>query len=469
MISKISLLFFFILFYSSSIQAQNSDFTPLGGEFVYNVNKYPCLTNLQRANIKSRLQNNVEQLKVQNKWIEPEIVSRGSHASFIWPVQKAAGVSYNDVWSISNYVDHNTAYPNQLTDYNCGTRTYDTNSGYNHQGIDIFTWPFSWKLMDNDEAEIIAGASGQIISKSDGQFDRSCGFNNNQWNAVYIQHSDGSIAWYGHMKSGSLTTKNVGESVTQGEYLGIIGSSGNSTGPHLHFEIYEDNSFAQLIDPYSGTCNSLNGDSWWQSQKPYSNPNINAVLTHNAPPVFPTCPTTETTNESDLFNFSDTIYFGLYLRDQASGTNVNLKIIRPDNSILYDWNFNLTADYTASWWYWSNTNVFNVDGEWKWQATYQGQTVTHPFTVEGNLGIDELNFNATSIYPNPFKDVINISSQSFISNATIMDISGKLIKTIHSPYESIESLSLRSVSNGMYFLILESDSNQMKIIKLIKK
>lgn len=34
---------------------------------------------------------------------------------------------------------------------------------------------------------------GQIIAKGDGQFDRSCGFNNNVWNAVYIQHSDGSV------------------------------------------------------------------------------------------------------------------------------------------------------------------------------------------------------------------------------------------------------------------------------------
>ena len=156
------------------------------------------------------------------------------------------------MWSISNYVDHNSAYPNQLQDYNCGTKTYDTSSGYNHQGIDIFTWPFTWKMVDDNSVEIIAAAPGQIIAKGDGQFDRSCGFNNNPWNAVYVRHGDGSVAWYGHMKNGSLTTKNVGDFVNLGEYLGIVGSSGNSTGPHLHFEVYQNDTYTNLIDPYTG-------------------------------------------------------------------------------------------------------------------------------------------------------------------------------------------------------------------------
>jgi murein DD-endopeptidase MepM/ murein hydrolase activator NlpD len=108
--------------------------------------------------------------------------------------------------------------------------------------------------MDSNDVEIVSAAAGTILYKSDGNFDRSCTFNNNNWNAVYVQHSDGSVAWYGHMKAGTLTTKNVGASVAQGEYLGVVGSSGNSTGPHLHFEVYDSGN--NLIDPYAGTCNT---------------------------------------------------------------------------------------------------------------------------------------------------------------------------------------------------------------------
>ena len=372
------------------------------------------------------------------------------------------------MWSISNYVDHNSAYPNQLQDYNCGTKTYDTSSGYNHQGIDIFTWPFTWKMVDDNSVEIIAAAPGQIIAKGDGQFDRSCGFNNNPWNAVYVRHGDGSVAWYGHMKNGSLTTKDVGDFVNLGEYLGIVGSSGNSTGPHLHFEVYQNDTYTNLIDPYTGACNSLNVDTWWQTQKPYTNPNINAVLTHSAPPVFPTCPNSETTNTSNTFDASATIYFAIYMRDQANGTSINLKIIRPDNSVLYNWNYNFTANYAASYWYWYYSGVYNMNGQWKWEATYNGQTITHTFNVSGALGIDDEDFNTTSVYPNPFNDAVTISSNSFIKKATVVDILGKTVKTIESQSENITEVNLETVSNGLYFLTLESDTGQKKTIKLIK-
>ena len=45
------------------------------------------------------------------------------------------------------------------------------------------------------------------------------------------------MAWYGHLKRGSVTPKVVGAPVAAGEYLGTGGRFGNSTGPHLHFEL----------------------------------------------------------------------------------------------------------------------------------------------------------------------------------------------------------------------------------------
>ncbi|WP_452227192.1 peptidoglycan DD-metalloendopeptidase family protein [Lacinutrix cladophorae] len=451
-----------------TLHAQESSKKINGSEYSFNEAKNPCLTFEQRKNIKAFLKENEEILKQENKLAFKETNRAGGHVLFDWPIQQASSSNYNDSWAISGYVDHNVNFPNQLLDFNCGTQTYDTSGGYNHQGVDVYLWPFTWKQMDDNATEIIAAADGQIIGKSDGYYDRSCGFNNNQWNAVYVQHNDGSIAWYGHMKNGSVTTKNIGETVSVGEVLGVVGSSGNSTGPHLHFEVYTDSSYTQLVDPFYGTCNSLNTDSWWNSQKPYSNPNINAALTHTDNPiVFPTCPTAETTYESDIFELGDTIYLTAFLRDQIAGTNLSVQILRPDNSVFYNSSFNTTAT-SSSWYYWWYFTSFDAIGEWKWEVTYEGQTVTHLFTIQ-TLSVDENEIQTISVYPNPTKDFIHISTEKLIFKASLVDVQGKTIKTIHNVSNGIKKVNLGDVSNGMYFLTLESETNKKKTFKIIKE
>jgi murein DD-endopeptidase MepM/ murein hydrolase activator NlpD len=154
---------------------------------------------------------------------------------FRWPVQWVNQTEGNSFFGLSNYVDHNPAF-NAVRDFNCGSRTYNT-PNYNHKGTDIYLWPAWWKMMADGEVNVVASAKGRIVYRVDGNFDRQCNFNSSNWNAVYLQHSDSLITWYGHLKKNSVTTKQVGVTVSEGEYLGKVGSSGNSTGPHLHFEI----------------------------------------------------------------------------------------------------------------------------------------------------------------------------------------------------------------------------------------
>lgn len=73
-------------------------------------------------------------------------------------------------------------------------------------------------------------------------------------NYVVLQHtgSDGSIFYtlYGHMINGSIQVS-VGENVEQGRVLGTMGSTGNSTGPHLHFEVrLGKNTSANAVNPF---------------------------------------------------------------------------------------------------------------------------------------------------------------------------------------------------------------------------
>lgn len=53
-------------------------------------------------------------------------------------------------------------------------------------------------------------------------------------NAVYVEHSGGFQTRYAHM---SALTVSTGDQVSQGDRVGLVGSTGNSTGPHMHFEI----------------------------------------------------------------------------------------------------------------------------------------------------------------------------------------------------------------------------------------
>jgi murein DD-endopeptidase MepM/ murein hydrolase activator NlpD len=56
-------------------------------------------------------------------------------------------------------------------------------------------------------------------------------------NLVKIEHDDNYMTLYGHLNK--ITVEN-GDTVKQGDVIGLMGSTGKSTGPHLHFEIHKD-------------------------------------------------------------------------------------------------------------------------------------------------------------------------------------------------------------------------------------
>ena len=251
------------------------------------------LTPEQRASINRMLKENETRLRSEGK-IKPAVST--AVTLFAWPLKQAPGFNDYGFYEIGNYVDQDPA-PVSILDYNCGTRTYD-----GHYGTDIGLWPFGWQKMARNAVQVIAAAPGIIIGKTDNNFDLNCQFCTTCiWNAVYIIHADGSVAWYGHLKAGSLTSKGIGESVEVGEYLGTVGSSGYSTGPHLHFEVQADNSATlppNLVDPWAGACNILNENtSWWADQQPYRFPQLNKIMLHGTQPVIAQCASDEVVNE----------------------------------------------------------------------------------------------------------------------------------------------------------------------------
>ena len=104
----------------------------------------------------------------------------------------------------------------------------------NHKGIDIGGVGYT--------TEIHAAKAGTVIVS---QYSRSYG------NYVVVSHGSGNTTLYAHMSSRKVS---VGQYVNQGDVLGITGSTGNSTGPHLHFEITEN---GVRIDPLKYLTNYI--------------------------------------------------------------------------------------------------------------------------------------------------------------------------------------------------------------------
>ena len=310
-------------------------------------------------------------------------------SGLVWPLgpNPGAGMDYH---GISNFVDLEPAYPNQLRDYTCSNRTYDTQGGYNHRGIDYFTWPFPWQLMDQGTVDVVAVAPGIVINAVDGNNDRSCSMNAPDTpNYVAVQHGDGTVARYLHMKNGSVAVT-VGSSVVAGQRLGKVGSSGVSTGPHLHLELRASSSAgAAVIEPHNGTCNAV--ASAWTAQRPYRQPAVNRLSTHSGAPQSPSCqgatmPGTDTPNFKNAFMPGEAIVFMAAYRDQAPGQVTQFRVLRPDNSVHNSWNFDSASQnaptYNASYWYWNQTLPANApNGLWTFESTFQGVTKRHHFRV----------------------------------------------------------------------------------------
>lgn len=90
-----------------------------------------------------------------------------------------------------------------------------------------------------------AAASGTVLAT---------GWSSSYGNNVQIKHSDGTYTFYAHLLSKSAS---AGQTVSAGEVIGLVGSTGNSSGPHLHFEV--------RTSPNFGAGNFINPMNWLAS------------------------------------------------------------------------------------------------------------------------------------------------------------------------------------------------------------
>ncbi|WP_037914644.1 M23 family metallopeptidase [Actinacidiphila yeochonensis] len=101
-------------------------------------------------------------------------------------------------------------------------------SSGSHTGVDFLV---------NSGTPVHAVAAGTVVSAgADGAYG----------NDVILKHADGRYTLYGHLTTPLVS---AGQTVTEGQEIGISGATGNVTGPHLHFEVRTTPYYGSDIDP----------------------------------------------------------------------------------------------------------------------------------------------------------------------------------------------------------------------------
>ncbi len=212
-----------------------------------------------------------------------------------WPVRCEDGSERNCLHPKIGYAD----IDEQNLAFNCGPPGYE-----GHRGTDLVVR----QEQINGQHEAIAAAPGEVMFVHDGKYDNcpnaehpDCnrnppgplqpGYNHGTTTCSalgpYCNGSAGSCFWcftggnyvvlrhegiphtfatyYAHLRTGSVTVKK-GDSVERGDVLGYLASSGNSTGHHLHFEVW-DKGFYKPVDPWPGPCSSNAQINYWQTKE----------------------------------------------------------------------------------------------------------------------------------------------------------------------------------------------------------
>ncbi|MBZ4420658.1 peptidoglycan DD-metalloendopeptidase family protein [Myxococcus sp. RHSTA-1-4] len=267
-----------------------------------------------------------------------------------WPLSGANG----RVWMVNNYVDLDPA-ASLLEDYLGFTgslaRTYD-----GHRGIDIDI--SSFREMDSGSALVRAAAPGIVTFVEEGQFDRNTSCTGN-WNVVRIQHANGYDTLYGHLKRNSVVV-NVGDTVTAGQVLGVAGSSGCSTQPHLHFELQDCSNTA--VESFSL--------GMWASPPAYHAPSdvMDVMLRKGA---ISTQQIKDPAPNPTLYAPGETLGIGLSMSGRG-GDVVDLSLTAPDGVVdAWTWNVPGAARYRHMYPAWPKV-VGSTPGTWTLRVRING-------------------------------------------------------------------------------------------------
>ncbi|HBO46410.1 MAG TPA: hypothetical protein DD670_21275, partial [Planctomycetaceae bacterium] len=227
---------------------------------------------------------------------------------FLTPI---GGVPFED-WAVVNYVDLTPG--SEISDYRGGTYTYE-----GHGGVDYVLANFA--QMDQG-VPVVAAAAGTVIAVEDSRFDRNYldHIVDTEPNYVIVDHGNGLWTNYVHLRKDSVGVS-VGQVMSAGQQLGLVGSSGYSYDPHLHFEVTRN---GNIIETY------MDPGYWWNEPLAYAG-DMPGSLDHGMTDHLPdNTEIHERPERTDVFRGGDVPFLWLNLHGVEEGDSLDFRFYRPD-------------------------------------------------------------------------------------------------------------------------------------------
>ena len=175
------------------------------------------------------LQNQLEQFEADKREIQNELaeIARKEAASGGTTIIQGSPSNYGYIFPVAG-----------LSLANINNKNYPSYRG--HTGVDV--------NINVTGKSVVAVKSGTVVTSK--ALKNANGTYRSYGEYVVINHHDGTMTLYAHMLAGSRRVIE-GQSVSQGQVLGIVGSTGKSTGTHLHFEVRKNGACVNPL-PYLG-------------------------------------------------------------------------------------------------------------------------------------------------------------------------------------------------------------------------
>ncbi len=272
-----------------------------------------------------------------------------------WPFDGAM----NEDWVLRNYVDLDPA-ADALRDYTGATESAKTYDG--HNGVDISIATFREQ---DAGVVVVAAAAGEVTRVVDGFMDRNttwydgCGPEANQ---VEIAHADGTTARYLHFRNGSVQVE-LGQRVEAGDPLGLVGSSGCSTWPHLHLELRSAD--WQVIDPFL--------DGRFDVPPPYTSDAGMMAIVPRSTAYSDVSEVRDPAPGPGAWTAGQTGGVAIVLGAGRAGDQVEVVLEREDGSTFTTLSTTFAREYTRSIWWWNRTP--DVAGAWTARVSIAGRAL----------------------------------------------------------------------------------------------